>query len=65
MQTECGADLFGFTPVEGRNIVAGFDGGQTRSEAGAVLSGATDKQIRLIKRFAGCFTDDRSGSRCS
>src|SRR5262249_43863481 len=55
MQTECSADLFGFAPVEGRKVVAAFDGGQMTSEAGAILLGATDKQIKLIERFAGCF----------
>ena len=59
MQTECSADLFGFTPVEGRKVMAGFDGGQMSSEAGAMLLGATDKHLRLIERFAGCFTDYR------
>jgi len=59
MQTECSADLFGFTPVEGRKVVAAFDGGQMTSDAGAMLLGATDRQIRLIERFAGCFTDYR------
>src|ERR1700730_14843596 len=60
MQTECSADLFGFTPVEGRKVVAAFDGGTMTSEAGAMLLGATDGQIRLIERFAGCFTDHRA-----
>ena len=60
MQTECSADLFGFTPVEGRNVVAAFDGGTMTTEAGAMLLGATDRQIRLIERFAGCFTDYRA-----
>jgi hypothetical protein len=59
MQTECSADLFGFTPVEGRQVVAAFDGGRMTSEAGALLLGATDRQIRLVERFAGCFTDYR------
>jgi len=59
MQTECSADLFGFAPVEGRKVVAAFDGGTMTSEAGAMLLGATDRQIRLIERFAGCFTDHR------
>jgi hypothetical protein len=53
MQTECSADLFGFGPVEGRAVVAAFDGG-------AMLLGATDGQLRLIERFAGCFTDHRT-----
>jgi hypothetical protein len=52
MQTECRADLFGFTPVEGRKVVAAFDGGQMTSEAGAMLLGATDQQIRLIEALA-------------
>jgi hypothetical protein len=60
MPTECSADLFGFAPVEGRAVVAGFDGGQMTSEAGAMLLGATDRQIRLVERFAGCFTDHRA-----
>src|SRR6201987_1786920 len=60
MQTECSADLFGFARVEGRRVVAAFDGGTMTSEAGAMLPGATDGQIRLIERFAGCFTDYRA-----
>jgi hypothetical protein len=27
MPTECSRDLFGFAPVEGREVVAAFDGG--------------------------------------
>ena len=53
MPTECSADLFGFAAVEGHKVVAAFDGGTMTSEAGAMLLGATDKQIRLIERFAG------------
>ncbi len=60
MQTECSADLFGFAPVDGRRVVAAFDGGTMTSEAGVMLLGATDGQIRLIERFAGCFTDYRA-----
>jgi hypothetical protein len=60
MQTECSADLFGFASVEGRKVIAAFDGGMMTSEAGAMLLGATDGQIRLIERFAGCFTDHRA-----
>ncbi len=59
MQTECSADLFGFTPVDGRAVVAAFDGGKMTSDAGAMLLGATDRAIGLIERFADCFTDYR------
>jgi hypothetical protein len=60
MQTECSADLFGFARVEGRAIVAGFDGGKMTSDAGALLLEATDRAIGLVKRFAECFTDRRA-----
>jgi hypothetical protein len=60
MQTECSADLFDFARVEGRAVVAGFDGGKITSDAGALLLGATDRAIRLVERFAACFTDSRA-----
>jgi hypothetical protein len=52
--------LFGFAPVERRAVVAGFDGGRMTSDAGALLLGATDRAIRLVERFAACFTDGRA-----
>ena len=39
MQTECSASLFEFEPVDGKKIVAGFDGGTITSDAGALLLG--------------------------
>jgi hypothetical protein len=60
MQTECSADLFGFAPVEKRSVVASFDGGKITSDSGALLLGQTDRAIRLIERFAGCFEDARN-----
>jgi hypothetical protein len=51
--------LFGFAPVEGREVVAGFDGGPITSDAGALLLGATDRAIGLMDRFAACFHDVR------
>src|SRR5205823_12186982 len=59
MQTECSPSLFDFAPVEGRRIVAAFDGGVITSDGGALLLGETDRAIRLIARFAACFTDAR------
>ena len=43
MTTECSADRFEFARVEGRGVVAGFDGGTITSDAGALLLGATDR----------------------
>jgi Transposase DDE domain group 1 len=60
MPTECSADLFGFTAVEGRAVVAGFDGGAMTSDAGAMLLGAADRAIGVIARFAACFEDRRA-----
>ena len=59
MPTECNAMLFEFAPVEGRQVVAAFDGGAITSDAGALLLGETDRVIRLTDRFASCFSDMR------
>ena len=59
MPTECSADLLGFARVEGRSVVAAFDGGKITSDAGGVLLGAADRAIGLVGRFARCFTDSR------
>jgi hypothetical protein len=40
-------------------VVAAFDGGAVTSDAGGLLLGATDRAIRLVDRFAGCFSDRR------
>jgi hypothetical protein len=60
MQTECSADQFGFARVDGRAVVAGFDGGNITSDAGALLLGATNRAIGLVDRFAACFADSRA-----
>jgi hypothetical protein len=59
MPTECSADSFEFGAVEGRLVVGSFDGGAITSDAGALLLGRTDRAIRLVDRFAACFTDRR------
>jgi hypothetical protein len=62
MPTECSADLFGFARVEGRSVVASFDGGAITTDAGGLLLGATDRAIRLVDRFAACFVDCRAAA---
>ena len=59
MLTECSATLFEFAPVEGRRVVAAFDGGAITSDAGALLLGEADRAIRMTARFAECFSDAR------
>ena len=60
MPTQCSRDLFGYEVVEGRQVVAAFDGGQVTSDAGALLLGATDRALGLVRRLARCFTDGRA-----
>jgi Transposase DDE domain group 1 len=60
MPTQCSRDLFGYEVVEGRQVVAAFDGGDNTSDAGGLLLGATDRAIGLTARFAACFLDDRA-----
>jgi hypothetical protein len=60
MPTECSAMRFEFAPVEGRQVMAAFDGGAITSDAGALLLGEADRAIRLTVRFAACFTDART-----
>ena len=59
MPTQCSAKQHEFARVENRSVVAAFDGGAVTSDAGSLLLGSTDRAIRLLDRFAGCFTDHR------
>ena len=63
MRTESSPTLFEFAPVAGHVVVAGFDGGTITSDAGALLLGATDRAIGLVRRFAVCFRDARAPER--
>ena len=60
MPTECSRDLFGYEVVEGRQVVAAFDGGDGTTDAGGLLLGKTDRAINLVGRFAACFVDRRA-----
>ena len=61
MPTQCSSGRFEFARVEGRAVVASFDGGAITSDAGGVLLEATDRAIGLLDRFAACFVDRRRG----
>ncbi len=52
-QSCCGATTWPGPP-------AAFDGGTITSDVRALLLGATDRAIRLVERFAACFTDHRA-----
>ncbi|RBP00023.1 DDE family transposase [Roseiarcus fermentans] len=59
MQTECSAEPSLFGRVEGRPVVAEFDGGALTSDAGGLLLGAAARRLDLVGRLAGCFRDVR------
>jgi Transposase DDE domain group 1 len=63
MPTECSRKPMGFARVDGRAVVADFDGGAITSNAGGLLLGATDRAIGLVERFAACFADGRAAER--
>ena len=59
MRTQCNSRQFEFEAVEGRAVVAAFDGGAVSSDAGALLLSELDRGMGLIERFADCFDDRR------
>jgi hypothetical protein len=63
MQTQCTPKRFEFEAVERRSVVAGCDGGNITSSAGALLLGQVDRGLGLVRRFADCFIDRRD-PRC-
>jgi len=60
MTTECIQDSLDFGTVEGRRVVGAFDGGAMTSDGGALDLATTERAIRLIERFAACFSDARA-----
>jgi Transposase DDE domain group 1 len=59
MQMECSAESNAFGRVEGRPVVAAFDGGARASDAGAFVLGAADHSLDVVRRPAGYFRDVR------
>ena len=65
MPTERSAKPSEFARVDGRSVVAEFDGGAVTSDAGGPLLGAADKAIGLVRRLAGCFTTGATAASSS
>src|SRR5574337_2218673 len=59
MQTECSTRASLFGRLEGRQVVADFDGGALTSDGGGLLLGAANRRLDLVRRLAGCFRDAR------
>ncbi|MCP4183766.1 MAG: hypothetical protein GY761_10680 [Hyphomicrobiales bacterium] len=60
MPTECRTDKLEFKGLNGRRVVASFDGGAMTSDAGILLLGEVDRAVGLFSRVAACFSDHRS-----
>jgi hypothetical protein len=61
--TECNQREFPFEAHFSRRVVAQFDGVQMATDGGALLLRQANREIGLLKRVAGCFTDARNPER--
>lgn len=60
--TQCIPHQFNLGSLQGRQVIANFDGGRITSDAGIVLMAELDKKLGLTARFAECFRDYRNSS---
>ncbi len=67
MDTECSRQTFLFQPQfigrkpnsRKRIVTATFDGGVITSDGGGLLVREVEKELRILRQFAECFTDHR------
>jgi hypothetical protein len=48
-----------FGKLNGRQLIANFEGGKITSDAGIVLIAELDKKLKITERFSDCFEDHR------
>jgi hypothetical protein len=60
--TECNPNQLNFGTLNGRKIIANFEGGRITSDAGIVLIAELDKKLEITAKFAKCFQDYRHKS---
>ena len=53
---------FNFGKINGREIIANFQGGKITSDAGIILRAELDKKLKITESFANCFQDYRHNS---
>ncbi len=63
MQTQCNQESFEFHPLNQREVVGDFDGGEITTDAGGLLLREVEKRTAIIQRFAACFRDHRDPER--
>jgi hypothetical protein len=49
-----------FRRLNGRQVIANFEGGKITSDAGIVLIAELDKKLKITERFSDCFEDHRN-----
>jgi len=55
--------LPGLSPVQGKTVVARFDGGRLSSEGGLLALREIERRLGVADRLAGCLTDPRAPER--
>jgi hypothetical protein len=63
MSTDCNQTVMEFQALDGRRVVADFDGGEITTDGGALLLREADLRSRITERFAACFDDARCPAR--
>jgi hypothetical protein len=51
-----------FGKLQGRQVIANFDGGRITSDTGIILISELDKKLKITAQFAECFKDYRNSS---
>ena len=59
MSTECKGKQYQFQALEGRAVVADFEGGKISSDGGGLLLRQLESKRGLLGQFAACFVDHR------
>ena len=55
--------LPGLSPVQGKAVIARFDGGRLSSEGGLVALREIERRLAIADRFAACLKDPRMPER--
>jgi hypothetical protein len=61
--TDASPPLPGLSPVEGKSLVARFDGGQLSSDGGLLMLREVERRLRVAERLAACIPDPRDPQR--
>jgi Transposase DDE domain group 1 len=59
LETQCNQQSLEFHPLNERQVVGRFDGGEITTEAGGLLLREVEQRTGIIARFAACIRDHR------